>query len=54
MKNQFKKADKSGAAIGLIIGEDEAANGQVTVKLLRKHDVEAFSGQKIIVNVIRN
>jgi histidyl-tRNA synthetase len=34
-KNQFKKADKSGAAIALIIGEQELASHSVTVKFLR-------------------
>jgi histidyl-tRNA synthetase len=34
-KSQFKKADRSGAAVALVIGEDEAANGQVTIKYLR-------------------
>ncbi|NND69486.1 MAG: histidine--tRNA ligase [Halioglobus sp.] len=34
-KSQMKKADKSGAALALVWGEDEAANGQVTVKPLR-------------------
>jgi histidyl-tRNA synthetase len=35
MKSQFKKADSSGAAFGLIFGADEMASGQVTVKSLR-------------------
>ena len=35
MKSQFKKADSSGAAYGLIFGGDELALGQVTVKSLR-------------------
>jgi histidyl-tRNA synthetase len=35
MKSQFKKADNSGAAYGLIFGGDELALGQVTVKSLR-------------------
>ncbi|WP_297727214.1 histidine--tRNA ligase [Limnohabitans sp. Rim8] len=35
MKLQFKKADSSGAAYGLIFGVDELALGQVTVKSLR-------------------
>jgi histidyl-tRNA synthetase len=35
MKTQFKKADSSGAAYGLIFGGDELALGQVTVKSLR-------------------
>lgn len=34
-KKQMKKADASGADIALIIGEDEAAKGLVTVKYLR-------------------
>ncbi len=34
-KSQMKKADKSSAVIALILGENEAANGEVTVKFLR-------------------
>ena len=34
-KSQMKKADKSGARVALIWGEDEAAAGSVTVKPLR-------------------
>jgi histidyl-tRNA synthetase len=36
LKKQIKRADKSGAAIGLIIGEDELARGEITVKWLRQ------------------
>ena len=32
----MKKADKSGASIALILGEDEAANKTVGVKFLRQ------------------
>lgn len=35
-KNQIKKADKSGAEIALILGEEEIKNGTITVKFLRK------------------
>ena len=35
-KSQFKKADKSGALYALILGEDEAAAGQVGLKPLRE------------------
>lgn len=35
-KKQMKKADDSGARFALIIGEEELANGQVTVKYLRE------------------
>ena len=34
-KSQLKKADKSGARVALIWGEDEVANGKVTIKQLR-------------------
>ncbi len=34
-KNQFKKADKSGADIALVLGEDEARAGKLAVKFLR-------------------
>jgi len=36
LKAQLKKADASGAAVALIVGEDEAQAGQVTVKFLRQ------------------
>ena len=34
-KNQFKRADQSGAELALVIGDDEAASGRVGVKDLR-------------------
>ncbi len=34
-KSQFKKADKSGAAYAIIIGDDEAQRGEVALKSLR-------------------
>jgi histidyl-tRNA synthetase len=40
MKAQMKVADRSGAAIALIVGADEAAAGIVTVRPLRRHDGE--------------
>jgi histidyl-tRNA synthetase len=36
IKSQFKRADKSGATIALILGEDEVIKGQVGVKYLRE------------------
>jgi histidyl-tRNA synthetase len=36
MKSQMKKADKSGAAVALILGDDELKNNEVTVKYLRE------------------
>ncbi|MBW3531065.1 histidine--tRNA ligase [Shewanella sp. NKUCC06_TVS] len=39
VKKQIKRADKSGASVALLIGEDELAEGMVTVKHLR-NDIE--------------
>lgn len=39
VKKQMKRADKSGASVALLIGEDELAKGMVTVKHLR-NDIE--------------
>ncbi|MCK9261081.1 MAG: histidine--tRNA ligase [Azoarcus sp.] len=39
-KSQMKKADGSGAAVALVIGEDEAAAGEVGVKPLRGHGAQ--------------
>ncbi len=36
MKSQMKRADRSGAAFALILGEDEVASGHVTLKYLRR------------------
>jgi len=35
-KSQMKKADGSGATVAIVIGEDEAAAGEVTIKPLRE------------------
>lgn len=35
-KSQFRKADKSGARLALILGEEEVANGTVGIKWLRE------------------
>ncbi|MCP3130228.1 histidine--tRNA ligase [Shewanella sp. KJ2020] len=39
VKKQMKRADKSGAQVALLIGEEELAEGMVTVKYLR-NDIE--------------
>ena len=38
-KSQMKKADGSGATFAVIIGDDEAATGEVQLKALREEDV---------------
>lgn len=35
-KSQLKKADRSGAQVAVIVGESEAAQGQLTIKYLRE------------------
>lgn len=37
-KSQFKKADKSGAELAVILGEDELENNQLTIKYLRSDE----------------
>jgi histidyl-tRNA synthetase len=38
LKSQFKKADKSGAQLAFVLGEDELAQNQVTIKFLRSDE----------------
>ena len=40
-KSQMKKADKSGAKIALIIGNNEAENNEIQIKFLRKDSPQA-------------
>ena len=50
MKSQLKKADKSGADIAVILGEDELENKQVTIKYLReKKDQKTISFEELAV-----
>jgi histidyl-tRNA synthetase len=41
MKAQMKSADRSGAAFAVIVGEDEVAAGEVTLRRLRGHPAHA-------------
>ncbi len=48
MKKQIKRADKSGAQIALIFGEDEIANQKVTVKYLRgQHEQQSIAFDQV-------
>ncbi|MEE1675602.1 histidine--tRNA ligase [Agarivorans aestuarii] len=51
-KKQFKRADKSGAKVALIIGEDELANQQVTVKYLREDIQQQCIAQSELVALL--
>jgi histidyl-tRNA synthetase len=46
-KSQMKKADASGAAYAVIIGDDEAAAGEVTLKRLREDGEEKTPQQRV-------
>ena len=53
-KKQFKRADKSGAKLALVIGEDEVKNQQVVVKNLLQHSKQAVVALSDIINHIQN
>ena len=52
VKSQIKKADKSGAIIALIMGQDEAASGTVGVKYLREDKAQETVAQSELVSVL--
>ena len=51
-KSQMKKADRSGAAVALIMGEDELASGVVTVKPLRGQAEQKQVAQGDVTNAL--
>jgi len=53
-KAQFKRADRSGARLALVLGEDEIRNGQVAVKFLRSDDVQLLLDRNALADWIRN
>ncbi|MDA6066839.1 histidine--tRNA ligase [Idiomarina abyssalis] len=53
MKKQMKKADKSGAEIALIIGADEIAQQQVTVKPLRTAEEQQTLGWQALIEFLQ-
>ena len=53
-KKQFKRADKSGAKLALVIGEDEVKHQQVVVKNLLQHSEQAVVALSDIINHIQN
>ena len=53
-KKQFKRADKSGAKLALVIGEDEVKNQQVVIKDLLQHSEQAVVALRDIINHIQN
>ncbi|MGS0681795.1 histidine--tRNA ligase [Shewanella sp. 125m-7] len=51
-KKQMKRADKSGAAVALVIGEDELANNQVAVKHLREDKAQELVARDALATYI--
>ena len=54
LKSQFKKADKSGAQLALILGEDELERNQVTIKFLRTDDSQIAINWAEISNFLKS
>jgi histidyl-tRNA synthetase len=52
-KSQFKKADKSGAEIALILGDNELAQQHVGIKPLRRNEEQLLVPWSDIVNAVR-
>jgi histidyl-tRNA synthetase len=51
-KSQFKRADKSGAILALILGDDELSNNQITVKYLREDKPQQMVDYEQILSII--
>ncbi len=52
IKAQMKRADRSGAKLALIAGEDEVANNMVTVKYLKSADPQQRLSEAELVNLL--
>ena len=53
-KSQMKKADKSGAVLALILGEDEITKDAVTIKYLREQKEQKTISQSDLSNFLNN
>tara|TARA_R110002111_G_scaffold260519_4_gene331925 strand:+ start:373 stop:1641 length:1269 start_codon:yes stop_codon:yes gene_type:complete len=54
LKSQFKKADKSGAQLALVLAEDEIVQNQATIKFLRSETPQAAIKWSEIADFLRN
>jgi histidyl-tRNA synthetase len=52
-KSQFKKADKSGATYALILGDDEIARGEVSIKPLRDNQEQQVLSQAAAIEFLQ-
>ncbi|WP_275299090.1 histidine--tRNA ligase [Billgrantia kenyensis] len=53
-KSRIKKADKSGARMALLLGEDELAEGRVTLKFLREERDQLSLAQDALAKTLAN
>ena len=53
-KNQIKKADKSGARLALILGEDEVKENTITIKHLREKKDQATVEQNVVTDYLKS
>jgi histidyl-tRNA synthetase len=53
-KSQFKRADRSGAELALVLGEAELAAGQVAVKPLRNEDEQRLLDESELAALLRH
>jgi len=53
LKNQFKRADKSGAKIAIVLGENEIASRQVALKYLRENQAQTLIAQSELANYLK-
>lgn len=54
MKSQFKKADKSGATLALVIGEDELSSDKTAVKYLREDQPQQHLSVTELIDLLTN
>ncbi|WP_419418683.1 histidine--tRNA ligase [Legionella sp. D16C41] len=53
-KSQFKKADKVGADLALVFGDEELRNHQVSIKNLRSNEQQVTISQNELINYLQN
>jgi len=53
-KSQFKKADKSGADYALILGDDEVANNEISIKFLRTNAEQRTVALTELIELMQN
>ena len=51
LKSQFKVAGKAEAALVIVCGPDELANGEVTLRNMQTHEEEVISLDDVVVKV---